>query len=310
VCGGQSGIISELPTTQTQSRMILSTFDVTVNETTSQYALGSTDAEHERLIRQAARLAPLTERLFREAGIGPGQRVLDLGSGVGDVAMLAARLVGSAGEVVGIERDPRSIARARARVAEAGLHNVSFSRTDISQVNSERPFDAAVGRFILEFVPDPVAILGSLSQLVRPGGALAFHEVSHAPFLALSAHLPLWSATASLIPEILQRTGANTEIGLALHRIFMEAGLPAPRMHMEILLGKDPDFTRWIYDVLCSLRPQIEQLNLSLDRLGDWDTLPERLHTEVAASKTVVAYVAVVGAWSRKPTDRFPTADG
>ena len=53
-------------------------------------ALGSTDAEHERLIRQAASLAPLTERLFREAGIGTGHRVLDLGSGVGDVAMLAA----------------------------------------------------------------------------------------------------------------------------------------------------------------------------------------------------------------------------
>ena len=55
------------------------------------YVLGNTDAEYERLIRQAARLAPLTERLFREAGIGQGQRVLDLGSGLGDVAMLAAR---------------------------------------------------------------------------------------------------------------------------------------------------------------------------------------------------------------------------
>src|SRR5256885_6149010 len=84
---------------------------------TSDYALGSTDSEHERLIRQAVRLAPLTERLFREAGIGPGQRVLDLGSGVGDVAMLVAGLVGRSGEVVGIERDRRSLDRARARVA-------------------------------------------------------------------------------------------------------------------------------------------------------------------------------------------------
>jgi protein-L-isoaspartate O-methyltransferase len=57
------------------------------------YQLGDTDAEHEHLIWQASRLAPLTERLFREAGIGPGQRVLDLGSGVGDVAMLVARRI-------------------------------------------------------------------------------------------------------------------------------------------------------------------------------------------------------------------------
>ena len=75
------------------------------NDPRSLNALGSTDSEHERLIRQAARLAPYTERFFREAGIGPGQRVLDLGSGVGDVAMLAARLVGPSGEVVAVERD-------------------------------------------------------------------------------------------------------------------------------------------------------------------------------------------------------------
>jgi len=80
--------------------MVESETNITVNNPASPYALGSTDAEHERLIRQAARLAPITERLFREAGIGSGQRVLDLGSGVGDVAMLAARLVGPSGEVV------------------------------------------------------------------------------------------------------------------------------------------------------------------------------------------------------------------
>src|ERR1700736_3210601 len=117
----------------------------------SSYALGSTDSEHERLIRQAALLAPLTERFFREACIGPGQRVLDLGSGVGDVAMLAGRLVGPSGQVVGVERDTRSIARARVRVAEAGLHNVTFTQFDAAEDSSDRLFDAAIGRLILQF---------------------------------------------------------------------------------------------------------------------------------------------------------------
>jgi len=123
-------------------KMVESGADMMMNNPASPYALGSTDAEHERLIRQAARLAPLTERLFREAGIGAGQRVLDLGSGVGDVAMLAARLVGHSGEVVGIERDQRSLDRARARVAEAGLHNVSFIQSDVSQITASKPFDS------------------------------------------------------------------------------------------------------------------------------------------------------------------------
>src|SRR5215471_20485532 len=87
----------------------------------SDYALGYSESEHERLIRQAALIAPITERFFCEAGIGPGQRVLDLGSGMGDVAMLVARLVGSSGEVFGVERDANSVERAKARVAAAGL---------------------------------------------------------------------------------------------------------------------------------------------------------------------------------------------
>jgi ubiquinone/menaquinone biosynthesis C-methylase UbiE len=265
------------------------------------YALGSTDAEHERLIRQAARLAPFTERFFRDAGIGPAQRVLDVGSGVGDVAMLAAKLVGPSGEVVGVERDARSIARARARVAEAGLQNVSFSQSDVSQIPSSKPFDAVVGRFILMFLPEPHAVLSSLSQLVRPGGVVAFHELSWAPFLLLSAHLPLWSAAASLIHETFRRSGANTEMGFALHRIFQQAGLPAPTMSLEMPLGNDPEFTRWVPDVLGSLLPQVRQFNLSLEPLGDLATLPERLQAEVAASNSVVSWMALVGAWSRKP---------
>jgi ubiquinone/menaquinone biosynthesis C-methylase UbiE len=265
------------------------------------YALGYTNAEHERLIRQAARIAPVTERLFREAGIGRGQRVLDLGSGVGDVAMLVAQIVGPSGEVLGIERDASSIARAKARVAEAGLRNVSFTQTDVNQTVSEKPFDAAVGRFILMFLPDPVSVLGSVVQLVRPGGVLAFQEPSWIPMLALGAGLPLWSRTRHLIHETLLRSGANREMGLALYRVFQEAGLPAPKMHLEMPLGSDTDFIRLTSDLLCSLRPLAEQHKVSLKELGDLDTLPDRICAEVSAANTVVSLIAVVGAWSRKP---------
>jgi SAM-dependent methyltransferase len=218
--------------------------------------------------------------------------------------MLAARLVGPSGEVVGVERDTHSIARARARVAEARLRNVTFTESDVTDVADDKPFDAAVGRFILEFLPDPLAALRSVSRLVRPGGVLAFHEPCYAPFLLLSAHLPLWSASASLIHQTLLRSGAHTEVGLDLHRIFLEAGLPRPTMRMDILLGSDPDFTRWTHDLLRSLRPQIQEQNLSLEPLGDFATLPARVQAEVAASKTAVPFVALVGAWSHKPKDQ------
>jgi ubiquinone/menaquinone biosynthesis C-methylase UbiE len=272
---------------------------MTMNNAAPLYALGSTDAEHERLIRQAARLAPLTERLFHEAGIGPGQRVLDLGSGVGDVAMLAARLVGPSGEVVGIERDPRSIARARARVEEAGLRNVSFTQSDVNQIQSGKPFDAAVGRLILMWLPDPVSVLRQLSLLVRSGGVFAFQEASWVPVLAHLAPLPLWLATASLIHETI-RAGADPEMGPNLYQKFQEAGLPAPAMRMELSLRKDPDLAQWYYDTVCSLLPQMQRLHLPTESLGNLDTLVERLQAEVAGSKSVACWFASVAAWSRK----------
>jgi ubiquinone/menaquinone biosynthesis C-methylase UbiE len=273
---------------------------MTKSHRSADYPLGHTDAEHERLIRQAARVAPITERFFREAGIGLGQRVLDLGSGVGDVAMLVARLVGPSGEVVAIERDPKSIAKARARVTDAGFHNVSFNESGVDEILDERPFDAAVGRFILMYLPDPVATLRSISQVVRPGGMLVFQEPDWVPVLAHLAKLPLWFATASLIDRTM-RVSANHDMGTELYHTFVEAGLPEPTVRMELPMGKESYLAQWYYDTLYSLLPQAEQLNMPIESLGSLDTLVQRLQDEVAESKTVACWFASVGAWCRKP---------
>ncbi|MBV8344333.1 MAG: class I SAM-dependent methyltransferase [Candidatus Eremiobacteraeota bacterium] len=266
------------------------------------YHLGYSDTEHERLIRQAQRLARVTERFFRDAGIGPGQRVLDVGSGVGDVAMVAAKLVGPGGQVVGIERDERSIERARRRAAEANLHNVALVRADVAEYSPQTPLDAVVGRYVLQFLPDPVAVLRSLAANVRPGGVVAFQEGSWTPFVALSASLPLWSAVVSLLREAALRAGVNVEMGIDQYQVFQAAGLPAPKMRLEMELGCDPDFVRWGADCVQSVLPQFRRFALSLGALGDLETLEQRLREEVAQSNTVVPWIGLVGAWCRTPT--------
>jgi hypothetical protein len=90
-------------------------------------------------------------------------------------------------------------------------------------------------------------------------------------------------------------------MGLTLDHIFQQAGLPAPILQLEIPLGDDPCAAHWIYDLFCTLLPQIRHLNLPLGDLGDLDTLGERIQSEVAASKTPVPCVALIGAWSRRP---------
>jgi SAM-dependent methyltransferase len=191
------------------------------------YHLGNTDAEHERLIRQATRIAPVTERFFREAGVASGQRVLDIGAGVGDVAMLAAKIVGPSGEVIGIERDARTIARARVRAREAGFRNIEFIQSDIADYSPHASFDGVVGRYILQFLPDPAATLRSITPYVRPGGVVAFQEGSWIPFLALSAHLPLWSASVRLLQEAGARAGVGLRSGLYPLGLRLRAERPA-----------------------------------------------------------------------------------
>ena len=266
--------------------------------TNSDYALGYANAEHERLTRQAALIAPITERLFREAGLGPGQRVLDLGSGLGDVSMAAAKLVGPSGQVVGIERDVSSITRANRRVADAGFRNITFLQTDVNDISDTEPFDAVVGRFILMFLPDPLAVLRSAARLVRLGGALAFQEPTWVPMLAMAQRLPLWSSVLRAIHETFLRAKVNPEMGIDLFRNFQCGGLPAPTMHVDMLLGADTNLITIFSDLLSSVRPLAEKHRVPLDEIGDFDTLAARIQTEIASANTVVGFIPIVSVWA------------
>ena len=92
------------------------------------YPFADRAAEDERLVVQGALFDPLTRRLLQQAGLEPGMRVLDLGSGAGNVARLAAELVGPRGSVVGIERDPAAVTLAQRRTDTA---NVEFRVGDV-----------------------------------------------------------------------------------------------------------------------------------------------------------------------------------
>ena len=141
------------------------------------YALGHSSSELRRLATQAKLIDPITNRFFLEAGLMRGMRVLDVGSGAGDVAMLAARIVGDEGTVVGTDKAKAAIAVAISRVKENGFRNITFVEGDPAEMTFEQPFDAIVGRYVLQFIPNPTAALARLSHHLRPGGTMVFHEL-------------------------------------------------------------------------------------------------------------------------------------
>ena len=150
------------------------------NEDTT-YTMGRTQAETERLIRQSRLYSGLTRRMLTEAGLTNGMKVLDIGSGAGDVAMAAAELVGPEGRVVGVDVNAEILETARARVAQSGLEHVEFVAGDARTLDLESDFDALIGRFVLMYLPDPAGALRQLSTRLRPGGIVAFHEIGFNP---------------------------------------------------------------------------------------------------------------------------------
>ena len=140
------------------------------------YPLGRSWDETRRLQQQSQFYNPFTRRLFEDAGISEGMKVLDAGCGAGDVSLIAARLVGPHGAVLGVDKDPNVIETARQRSCDAGLENVTFLEGDICSVVAGTDFDAVVGRLILMYLPEPVKAIRKLLGHVRPGGIAVFQE--------------------------------------------------------------------------------------------------------------------------------------
>jgi ubiquinone/menaquinone biosynthesis C-methylase UbiE len=278
----------------------------TAAQTAPTYALERSKNEYERLTRQAALLEAMTERLLREAGLEAGMRVLDVGSGVGEVAFLAAELVGRHGSVVGLDIDGDALDAARRRAELLGLGNVTFVEGDVRSAALDGAFDAAIGRLVLAYVDDPAAALRAIAERVRPGGVLAFQE------LDLDAGVParsfpqgtLWDETGRRVIETFARAGTQLRMGRQLFAAFLAAGLPAPVMREEALVGGGADFAgyAWLADVARSLAPLTERLGVaSADELG-LETLSARIREDAVARGAVVWSPPLIGAWTRKPT--------
>jgi ubiquinone/menaquinone biosynthesis C-methylase UbiE len=269
----------------------------------SDYVLGHTPIEQQRLIRQARFLAPATEHFLQDAGIVSGMRVLDIGCGMGDVTLLVAQLVGPAGRVVSIDLDQASIDTARKRASAVGLDNATFHRADISTFTDAQSFDAIVGRLVLEFLPDPIGAIGRLSGLLRPGGIMALQEPSWKIWLAYTSHLPLRMAATSLLRDAFVAGGANTEMELPLHQGFMAANLTPPQLRLELPIGDSPEFRGLLHDLLLAVWARAEAHGLPLNTLGDPATLASRLNDELDTHGAFASFVALVGAFARKRVD-------
>jgi SAM-dependent methyltransferase len=267
------------------------------------YVMGRTAHETGRLHRQGQLYGPLTRRLLEAAGVGAGMRVLDVGSGAGDVALLLADLVGPTGAVVGVDPNADILAVARERVAALGWTNVAFVAGDVRTAALPGPFDAAVGRFVLVWVREPVAVLRACAKLVRPNGLVVFqeHDVLGGyrayPPSPLVEQLPRWGA------PLAAAQGLDLATAYKLYGAFEAAGLPRPQLREEAPLGGGPDWVGYeaLADHLRSAAPFLLEAGAATREELGVDTLAARLRAEVVGQGGVLRCLPAVGIWARVP---------
>ena len=265
------------------------------------YILGHSQQDIGRLILQATILRPFTERLMRNAEIGPGMRVLDVGCGAGDVSMLAAELVGPSGSVVGIDRNPQVVDLASRRVRTAGLRQVTFKDVPLDTFSDPDLFDCVVGRYVLIHQADPIDFLRKAARLVRPGGIIAFHELDIAGAFNSRPRVWRWDAAGNLILAAFREALPQHDSANRLIEHFSNAGLPAPNLFREMLVGggASSPLYAWLADTMRSVWPQLVEMGIATEVAIPAESLATKVRSAVVEARSQIEAPAQVCAWTR-----------
>jgi SAM-dependent methyltransferase len=201
---------------------------------------------------EQARLARLNDLLndtsLRELALAGGERVLDIGSGLGQLARAVARRIGLGGAVVAVERSPDQLTTARRLAAAAGEPGL----VDFREGPAEWPpladtewgsFDVAHARFLLEHVPDPAVVVGQMVRAVRPGGRVVLQDDAH-DVHRLWPEPPGFGALWAAYMKTYDRAANDANVGHRLVSLLAGAGA-VPRR------------TNWLFFGACAGQPDL-----------------------------------------------------
>lgn len=274
------------------------TLDATARDravSSTPYILGHSPEEIRRLELQAIALEPLTTRLLQAAGLAEGMSVLDIGTGAGDVALLAGAIVGPSGRVLGLDRNAAALARAGARAADARLDWVGFEERDFDASVAGDTYDLVIGRYLLIHQPDPAGFVRRAAARVKDGGVIAFLEMAERHGHRYSAP-PVASYEAAMngLLDAFGEAGVDLDTGSRLVSIYADAGLTEPALIADTpTAGGSSIFPEWMARTVRAVCPLPSGENPS------WQPLAATIRAAATATRSQLYAPRNVAAWAR-----------
>jgi ubiquinone/menaquinone biosynthesis C-methylase UbiE len=191
-----------------------------------EYLLGTHAEEYERLGFQHRVWAAPTFELWEAAGLGPGQRLLDVGAGPGFASVDLAYLVGRAGHVLAADASARFLGRLEATRDALLLPWIETRLGDVQELElDEASLDGAFARWCLCFLPRPEAVIERVARALRPGGVFVAMDYFRYEALALSPRSAALERVVVAVIESWRRAGGDLDIASRLPELFARAGL-------------------------------------------------------------------------------------
>jgi SAM-dependent methyltransferase len=252
----------------------------------SRYIHG-TDPDEQRRLSALNEL--MNARTLAELGLRGGERVLDVGAGLGQLTRAMARRAGV--PAVGVERSAEQIASARRLAAEAGeegLVDLRQGEAASLPLRDGEPgaFDVVHARFLLEHLSDPLAAVREMVRAARPGGRVVLADDDH-DLMRLWPEPPGFEALWRSYLRCYERAGNDPLVGRRLVQLLCDAGARPVRCTW-VFFGScagAPDFPGFaanLVGVLAQARVGLEALGLSgarqdaaLDALRAWSARPD-----------------------------------
>jgi arsenite methyltransferase len=156
------------------------------------------------------------------AAIGPGETVLDLGSGSGMDSLLAAQATGSQGRVIGIDMTDAQLDKSSRLAAEAGLDHVEFRRGYIEEPPVEdASVDVVISNGVVNLAPDKATVFEQVARVLRPGGRLALADIVTESQLPeqVTCNASLWASCIGGAMQVDDYRAAIEKAGLQIETV-------------------------------------------------------------------------------------------